>query len=76
MCRLVMGQKCIALSQMANACALCVTNPSLLQTHRPQLHVLLGLYAMSMNCMPAAEQQFNAAIQVGHSYVHNAFYLF
>ncbi|KAF6197487.1 hypothetical protein GE061_020153 [Apolygus lucorum] len=62
MCRLVMGHKCIALTQMANACALCTANPVLMKTHRPQLHVLLGLYAMSMNCMPAAEKQFNAAI--------------
>ncbi|CAB0007676.1 unnamed protein product [Nesidiocoris tenuis] len=62
MCRLVMGHKCIALTQMANACTLCSSNPTLMKTHRPQLHVLLGLYAMSMNCMPAAEQQFNAAI--------------
>ncbi|XP_014285477.1 MAU2 chromatid cohesion factor homolog [Halyomorpha halys] len=62
MCRLVMGQKCIALTQMANASALCVANPNLLKTHKPQLHVLIGLYAMSMNCMQHAEQQFNAAI--------------
>uniref|UniRef100_A0A224XKF9 MAU2 chromatid cohesion factor homolog n=1 Tax=Panstrongylus lignarius TaxID=156445 RepID=A0A224XKF9_9HEMI len=62
MCRLVMGHKCVALTHMANACALCAANPQLLRSHRPQLHVLLGLYAMSMNCMQAAEQQFNAAI--------------
>ncbi|XP_073994231.1 mau2 sister chromatid cohesion factor [Rhodnius prolixus] len=62
MCRLVMGHKCVALTHMANACSLCAANPQLLRSHRPQLHVLLGLYAMSMNCMQAAEQQFNAAI--------------
>uniref|UniRef100_T1I450 MAU2 chromatid cohesion factor homolog n=1 Tax=Rhodnius prolixus TaxID=13249 RepID=T1I450_RHOPR len=64
MCRLVMGHKCVALTHMANACSLCAANPQLLRSHRPQLHVLLGLYAMSMNCMQAAEQQFNAAILV------------
>lgn len=32
--------------------------------HTPQIHCLLGLYAMSMNCMEAAEAQFLRAIQV------------
>merc|ERR1719402_823190 len=31
--------------------------------HRAQLHTLLGLYAMSMNCMEAAESQLNAALR-------------
>ncbi|CAD0203012.1 unnamed protein product [Chrysodeixis includens] len=32
--------------------------------HTPQLHCLLGLYAMSMNCMEAAESQFHTAIHM------------
>ncbi|GLV40509.1 Mau2 sister chromatid cohesion factor [Carabus blaptoides fortunei] len=62
MCRLVMGNKTLALQEISQACALCQQNPRLLLTHRPQLHTLLGLYAMSMNCMDAAEGQFTAAV--------------
>lgn len=64
MCRLVMGNKSLALQEISQACTLCHQNPRLLQTHRPQLHTLLGLYAMSMNCIEAAEQQFSAAVSV------------
>lgn len=64
MCRLVMGNKSLALQEMSQACALCQSNPKLLQAHRPQLHTLLGLYAMSMNCMEAAEAQFSTALRV------------
>jgi MAternally-affected-uncoordination protein len=64
MCRLVMGNKSLALSEISQACGLCQQQPRLLLTHRPQLHTLLGLYAMSMNCMEAAEAQFTAALRV------------
>lgn len=64
MCRLVMGNKTLALQEMSQACALCQSHPKLLQSHKPQLHTLLGLYAMSMNCMEAAEAQFTAALKV------------
>lgn len=67
MCRLVMGNKTLALQEISQACALCQQNPRLLLTHRPQLHTLLGLYAMSMNCMDAAEGQFTAAVSVSHN---------
>ncbi|XP_033223532.1 MAU2 chromatid cohesion factor homolog isoform X1 [Belonocnema kinseyi] len=64
MCRLVMGNKSTALAEIAQACQLCSQHPKLLQAHRPQLHALIGLYAMSMNCMEAAEAQFLAALRV------------
>lgn len=64
MCRLVMGNKTLALQEMSQACALCQSHPKLLQSHKPQLHTLLGLYAMSMNCMEAAEAQFTAALKI------------
>jgi len=54
----------MALNEISQACQLCRQQPRLLQGHRPQLHVLLGLYAMSMNCMEAAEAQFTAALRV------------
>ncbi|EZA56933.1 hypothetical protein DMN91_001333 [Ooceraea biroi] len=63
MCRLVMGNKSVALAEISQACQLCRRQPRLLQGHRPQLHALLGLYAMSMNCMEAAEAQFTAALR-------------
>lgn len=63
MCRLVMGNKTLALQEIAQACNLCQQQPHLLKSHRPQLHTMLGLYAMSMNCMEAAEGQFSSALQ-------------
>lgn len=74
MCRLVMGNKSLALQEISQACALCHQNPRLLATHRPQLHTLLGLYAMSMNCIDAAEAQFTAAVSVSilyHNFLNN-----
>jgi len=51
-------------SEVATAAQLCTTGPPrLLATHSAQLHTLLGLYAMSMNCLEAAEAQFNAALR-------------
>ncbi|ODN05016.1 MAU2 chromatid cohesion factor [Orchesella cincta] len=63
MCRLVMGNKTLALQEISQACALCQQHPRLLTTHKAPIHTLLGLYAMSMNCMEAAEVQFTAALQ-------------
>lgn len=70
MCRLVMGNKTLALQEISQACGLCQQHPRLLITHRPQLHTLLGLYAMSMNCMDSAEAQFTAALRVSRSERH------
>ena len=64
MCRLVMGNKSTALAEIWQACQLCNQHPNLLQVHRPQLHALIGLYAMSMNAMAAAEAQFLAALRM------------
>ncbi|KAK5647588.1 hypothetical protein RI129_002480 [Pyrocoelia pectoralis] len=62
MCRLVMGNKTQALQEITSATTLCKQHPQLLERHGPQLHTLLGLYAMSMNCMEAAESQFSAVL--------------
>ena len=64
MCRLVMGNKTLALQEISQACGLCQHQPKLFASHRPQIHTLLGLYAMSMNCLEAAEAQFTAALRV------------
>ena len=77
MCRLVMGNKSTALSEISQACQLCRQQPKLLQTHRAQVHVLLGLYAMSMNCMEAAEAQLISALNVWFNFssISTLFYL-
>lgn len=62
-CRLVTGNKGGAIQEVGVLCRLLQGNPLLLQRHRAQLHTMLGLYAMSMNCMEAAENQFNAALR-------------
>ena len=41
-CRLVVGNKGGAIQEIGNMCRLLDKNPVLLQTHRAQLHTLLG----------------------------------
>lgn len=65
MCRLVMGKNTKAVEGVGLACRICHANPALMHRRRPQLHTLIGLYAMSMNCMNQAEKQFNLALRVG-----------
>ena len=65
MCQLVMGDKTKAVEGVGLACRLCYASPSLMHRRRPQLHTLIGLYAMSMNCMNQAEEQFKLALKVG-----------
>jgi len=62
-CRLVMGNKTKAIQELASLTRLLTANPTLLTRHRAQLHTLLGLYSMSMNCMEEAESQLNAALR-------------
>ncbi|KAI8419859.1 hypothetical protein MSG28_008487 [Choristoneura fumiferana] len=66
LCRLVCGGKAHALHEIARAAHLLTVAPTAAsaEAHTPQLHCLLGLYAMSMNCMEAAEAQFLTAIQM------------
>ncbi|XP_034835180.1 MAU2 chromatid cohesion factor homolog [Maniola hyperantus] len=66
LCRLVAGGKAHALHEIARAAHLLNTAPNAhtAAAHTPQLHCLLGLYAMSMNCMEAAEAQFHTAIHM------------
>jgi len=62
-CRLVMGNKSKAVTELGSLTRLLSGSSNLLTTHKSQLHTLLGLYAMSMNCMTEAETQFNAALR-------------
>ncbi|MCL4132507.1 UNVERIFIED_CONTAM: hypothetical protein GTU68_020468 [Idotea baltica] len=63
MCHLVIGSKESAIKEISKICRLLQSNPSLMQSHRAQLHTLLAVYAMSMNNQEAAELQFNAALK-------------
>ncbi|KAG1667223.1 MAU2 chromatid cohesion factor [Nymphon striatum] len=49
---------------ISHACQISQQHPKVFARHRAQIHTLLGLYAMSMNCMDAAEAQFNAALRL------------
>ncbi|CAC5412225.1 MAU2 [Mytilus coruscus] len=51
-------------SWIFQVCHVCQQQPRLFTTHGAQIHTLLGLYAMSMNCMEAAESQFHTAIKL------------
>merc|ERR1719330_639502 len=62
-CRLVTGNKAKAVTELGLLTKLLASDTMLLQHHRAQLHTLLGLYAMSMNCMEDAESQFNCALR-------------
>ncbi|ESP05423.1 hypothetical protein LOTGIDRAFT_205565 [Lottia gigantea] len=67
MCRLIMGNKSSAIQEIFQACHVCQQQPRLFTTHGAQIHTLLGLYAMSMNCMEAAESQFKTAYKSSSS---------
>jgi len=62
-CRLVMGNKSKAVAELGLLTKLLAADQLLQQSHRAQLHSLLGLYAMTMNCMQEAESQLNAALR-------------
>lgn len=64
MCRLVMGNKSLAIKEIALAKDVCLSssNKFLLKKHSAQLHCLLGLYAMSASYFEHAERQFFACI--------------
>ncbi|VDM02556.1 unnamed protein product [Schistocephalus solidus] len=61
--RLVMGAKTRAVQDIGHACKLSQSCPALMYRRLPQLHTLIGLYAMSMNCMNQAENQFKLALR-------------
>lgn len=65
MCRLVMGNTSLAIKEISFAKDLCMQpgNEELLNRHRPQLHCILGLYAMTISLFDVAERQFLVCIQ-------------
>lgn len=65
MCRLIMGNRLLAIKEISAAKDICMAseNKTLLKSHAPQLHCLLGLYAMSVNMFDKAEMQFLACTE-------------
>ena len=66
MCRLVIGNKSLAIRDISMARDVCLLsqNKLLLKRHSAQLHCLLGLYALSISSLDHAEKQFLGCIQV------------
>lgn len=64
MCRMVMGNRELAITEIAAARDVCLAtiNKNLLKRHSAQLHCLLGLYSMSTSLFDYAERQFVACI--------------
>ncbi|ESN94822.1 hypothetical protein HELRODRAFT_115114 [Helobdella robusta] len=62
MCGLITGHKSVALQQILQLCMVCHSNSTVSKRHSPYIHVLLGLYAMSINSMEQAEAQFKVAL--------------
>lgn len=64
MCRLIMGNRELAITEIAIARDVCLALPnrSLLKRHSAQLHCLLGLYSMSITLFDSAEKQFLTCI--------------
>ncbi|XP_017953509.1 MAU2 chromatid cohesion factor homolog [Drosophila navojoa] len=60
MCRMVMGNRELAIREIAAARDVCLAVPhrNLLKRHSAQLHCLIGLYSMSTSFFEHAERQF------------------
>ncbi|RWS16437.1 MAU2 chromatid cohesion factor-like protein [Dinothrombium tinctorium] len=63
MCRLVMGSGTLAIKETVQAFHICVREARLKVRHKPLVHALLGLYAMSINCLDVAENQLGAVLR-------------
>lgn len=62
--RIVMGIQTAAVQDIGQVCRICHVNPALFHKRLPQVHTLIGLYAMSMNSMNQAEEQFKFALRL------------
>ncbi|XP_053207174.1 MAU2 chromatid cohesion factor homolog [Panonychus citri] len=62
MCRLVMGNRTIAIKETVQAIHICNRDHRLKVRHQPVIHSLLGLYSMSMNVGNTAEFHLRAVL--------------
>ncbi|XP_032227778.2 MAU2 chromatid cohesion factor homolog [Nematostella vectensis] len=63
MCRVVQGQPAHAIKEISQVYQTLKHENCLVRAHKPILHTLLGLYAMSMNLMEQATTHFNIAFK-------------
>lgn len=64
MCHLVTGNRSTAIKETVQALQICFRDPKLMYRHKPLIHALLGMYAMSMNITEAAETQLTISLGV------------
>ncbi|KAH7643712.1 mau2 sister chromatid cohesion factor [Dermatophagoides farinae] len=62
MCRLVMGNRTLAIKEIVQALNICYRDTKLKFRHKPLIHSLLGMYAMSMNITDCAESQLRLSL--------------
>lgn len=77
-CRISMGNRKEALKEINDSFQICKEEPKLFNTHSTQLHILLGLYSLSMNCFDAAESQFGQVLRTTNDtelWIYGAFNL-
>jgi len=67
MCKIVQGQGSSAIQDIGKACGICSKDPKLASLAKPAVHALLGLYAMSMNLMGDAEEQFKKSLRLSNN---------
>lgn len=63
-CNLAMGNKTAALKQIGEAFQICEKDLKLFNSYLPQLHCLVGLYALATNLRDAAINQFNMSLKL------------
>lgn len=64
MCHLVTGNRSTAIKETVQALNICYRDPKLKYRHKPLIHALLGMYAMSMNITDSAENQLAMSLSV------------
>lgn len=64
MCHLVTGNRATAIKETVQALNICYRDPKLKFRHKPLIHALLGMYAMSMNITDTAENQLSMSLSV------------
>ena len=70
-CRIAIGNRKEALKEIDESFQLCKDEPRLLRLHSNQLHILIGLYALSINLLDAAETQFSLVLNVNKIFERN-----
>lgn len=64
MCRVTMGNCTLAVKETIQAWNICCRDSGLQFRHKPVINTLLGLYAMAVNSIPQAENQFTTVLRV------------